>query len=150
MANGIKLSKLRKDIQKYKRELNHQELFDLWRETPAINLGLTFYDRKYISLPKEVWNDILQHIGIGEFNYKSEISDCDDFAFALRGRIPLELKVNGIGVVLDHSGGHAYNAILHHEGIEFIEPQGANPYEWWVKRPGEKGMYDMENGTVEW
>ena len=153
MAHGIRLLALRRDIRKSYAKISHGELVNLWMDTPARTLQLCPLDTEYAAVPREVWNDVLQHCGIGRYSYQSEQRDCDDFAMALRGRVPLELGLNGVGIVMDWSGRHAYNALVYRDGkglcrIGFIEPQADDPSGWWVKQPGRQGLYDMDHGLA--
>ena len=152
MANGIRLKKLRRSVEKSQKQCDGQTVLDAWYGSEAKLLEPWRLDTTYIALPKDVWDDVLQHLGIGDYTYESERRDCDDFAFAMRGRIPLELRVNGVATVLDWSGRHAYNALLYTDGpdfrIGFIEPQGDGPEQWWVSKPGGEGLYDMDRGIA--
>lgn len=152
MANGIRLSRLRRQIKSLHQEAPGSVIASAWNETPGRGLSPWLLDTTYRALPKPLWDSVLQHMGISEFDYKSQRSDCDDFAFAMRGRVPLELRVNGIAAVLDWSGKHAYNALVYTEGggfhVAFIEPQAPDPSSWWISRPGGEGMYDMDNGVA--
>lgn len=129
MANGIRKSTVKRLIRRSQRDLTGQEVGQLWHSDPKRRaLSLRLLDSKqYRAVDEAAWRAILQHNGISKFTYVSELADCDDFAFALRGMVPLEFRVNGIGLVRDWSGGHAYNCILVVQGdevvVRFIEPQ---------------------------
>ena len=136
MANGIRLSTLRRRIEKGKVQVSGNEAA---RAFANLQTGVQpwMLDTHYWALPIATWDDVLRHMGVGEFTYRSEQSDCDDFAMCLRGRVPLELGINGVGVVLDFSGGHAYSAMLVADGADslrarLLEPQAGYPSTWWI------------------
>ena len=153
MANGINLRDLRREIKKESVIFTRPDLLDAWRRTPAEDVRPFALDGKeYVGLPQDVWDMILVHLGIYRYTYVRDRSDCDDFALAVRGRAPLELKANGVGAVIDFSGGHGYNAFLIPDSgranIKFVEPQARDG--WWVEEPGKDGMYDLDFGYVIW
>jgi hypothetical protein len=55
--------------------------------------------------------------------YMSDISDCDNFAFAFKGIA--DLYGNGVGIVIGlHKGKwHCWNIALTERGLEQVEPQ---------------------------
>ena len=106
-------------------------------------------------MPPATWNRILQHLGIHKLSYESDIRDCDDFAKLVWAQTAL-LRVNGVGLVVDYSGGHAYLAVVvptcDGPVILFVEPQRddpdpASPNSWWVRTPGA-GAYNMDFGRA--
>ena len=133
MANGIRLGRLRKQILRERVDVYNGNIVEALKEAcPKGTYHTEFVDRKYTAVSESCWKDILQHTSINKRKYQSEVSDCDDFAYALRGIVPLQLKVNGIGLVLDSGRRHAYNVILiarrrldgsHHITAQFVEPQ---------------------------
>ena len=146
MANGIDKRSLRRLIAKTAKIFSAQEVAEAWQLSMGKRLSAEFVDRQYTAVPYHVWEQILQDSNVSNRKYVSERSDCDDFAYALRGTVPLNLNVNGIGVVLDISGRHAYNAVLSMSGealyIAFVEPQTDQ-----FVTLGD-GMYKAEVGSV--
>ena len=153
MAHGIRLSALRREIARTRVEYPREKLVRVWQSSPARRMQIETLDRDtYVAVPRQIWDRVFQHLGIHKFSYESDIADCDDFAFAARGRAPLELRVNGIAAVLDWSGAHAYCAVLvagRVPAVLFVEIQAPTPGTWWVENPGaDNSMYDMERGRA--
>lgn len=102
---------------------------DVWKAVrkSASKLPISALDQKYWAVPTPVWKMILKETKINEYEYQSERADCDDFSKALAGICALRYGVNGIGVVVDISAGHAYNAILCNDDgklhVKWVEPQ---------------------------
>lgn len=85
---------------------------------------------EYRLVPVSVWRTILAWSDIDRYDYESSLRDCDDFAKGLWAQCPIRLLVNGIGLVLDWSGGHAYNILPTFKSetpgdliLAFVEPQ---------------------------
>ena len=92
---------------------------------------------------KEVFDEVIQFDWTDKLQYFQEKFDCDDFAFVFQAMMKYVWGLNGVGVVIDWSSGHAYNIVLFPGGIYGIfEPQTD---EW--KKIGEKG-YTLENGII--
>ena len=146
MANGISLRQLRSAIRKQSRTFSLEEVVDAWRRSPGRALVPWLLDTEYHAVPHDVWRMILQDSGVDKQRWVAETRDCDDFAFALRGTVPLRLGVNGLGVVIDLSSSHAYSAVLCVSGdsleVGFVEPQRD---EWVV--PGSDD-YKLLEGKV--
>jgi len=127
MANGIPKRTLIREIKRLAREVTIDDLQLAWSKSAAKGLGLMILDRRYLAVPEETWRKVLQYSGVDSVPYREESRDCDDFAFALRGELPLKLGLNGVGIILDSSGKHAYSALLvwGENGLEvdFVEPQ---------------------------
>ena len=119
---------VRRAIKEHSRNVQAQDLIDNWHNSPLKRLQPYFLDRSYRILTLEAWETVLAWSKVDKFKYEAEHRDCDNFAMALAGRIPLEFAVNGIGFVCDFSGGHAYNAVLYYDDnktvdIGIVEPQ---------------------------
>ena len=147
MANGIRKSSLVREIAKEEKVFTPQEIHTYFNQNVSIGMRLLFLDRKYYGLPMSTWRKILQYTGIDTGKYVAERYDCDDFSFAFKGAVARKLAVNGVGLVLDYSGGHAYVAIVvkNTDGscvVQFLEPQSDKLV--FVGR----GAYAMENGEV--
>ena len=127
MANGIRKSTLRRNIERFGATVDADAVLRAWRASIGRALNVTLFDRRYRTVTEPVWRDALQYSGVDEARYRSERRDCDDFAFWLKGQLAGKLALNGIGLVADYGWGHAYNALLVNEGPEtrivFCEPQ---------------------------
>ena len=128
MANGIYLSEVRREVRKTVREVSYQELTDAFRRSELNQMYFECVDTRYRVLPEKTWELFLRWSGVDDLKYESEFHDCDDFAYILKGECHRKLKINGIGLIIDCSGGHAYSALavdrddgrLH---IASVEPQ---------------------------
>ena len=101
-----------------------------------------YTDSKYVALTAEEWNDVLAETNTRQTKYVGEVHDCDDYAKLCAGAVSAVANVNGIAIVLDFAGRHAYNAVLVDDdgtvSIQVVEPQrdsfvphlrlGAKPY----------------------
>lgn len=86
------------------------------------------WDGDYNIISLAAWKMLLAWSWVDKFQYVADRRDCDDYAKYLWGQVPMRLKVNGIGLVCDYSGGHAYNVVVTFEGdgppiLAFVEPQ---------------------------
>ena len=129
MANRIYISQVRKLVASTVVEVTAQQLYQGFRQSEiGRHMGFENIDNRYRILPIETWELFLQWSGVDRIKYESEFNDCDDFAYILKGECHRRLKVNGIGLIIDVSGRHAYNAlgvILPNKQIRVasIEPQ---------------------------
>ena len=126
MANGIRKSTLVRRLRKNAVEVAPQQIQEALQRQFG-QQARTLVDRTYLAAPHWLLRDILQYSGADEYHYRAEASDCDDFAYYLRGELPCKLGFNGVGVVLDYSAGHAYCAIL-------TWRNGACTWRWWSRR----------------
>ena len=121
------LKDLRKFVRKAKRTVSSTDVERVHAKSELRTLQFVPLDTSYVALPADVWDLFLQYSGVDRIQYKSDTMDCDDFAQILAGECKRKLHVNGIGLVVDFSGKHAYNALLAYEGSELslltIEPQ---------------------------
>ena len=115
-------------IKATKALITYDDLEAAFDRSPLSGLTFVGLDEDYVALPRETWEKVLEWSGVNEYKYKTDTRDCDNFAAALHGLIPLRLKVNTVGYVVDWSGGHAYNAVAVMEEagpltIRAVEPQ---------------------------
>jgi len=140
------LKDLRKSVRKAKRTVSHADVVQVHTASGLSNLQFVPLDTSYVALPAEIWELFLEYSGVDRIKYKSDTMDCDDFAQILCGECKRKLHVNGIGLVVDFSGGHAYNALLAYEGSELslltIEPQNDKII---INR---SGMYAAQQGFL--
>ena len=89
------------------------EVMAAWRESPAAALRMcSWFDGTFRALPGEVWLRVLTASHVDRDAYVAEWYDCGDFAMAAKVDIARRWGVNGVVVVIDHSGRHAYTALL--------------------------------------
>lgn len=140
------LKDVRKSVRKTKRTVNYADIVQAHDASGLSTLQLVPLDTSYVALPIETWELFLQYSGVDRIQYKSDTMDCDDFAQILCGECKRKLRVNGIGLVVDFSGGHAYNALLAYQGSELslvtIEPQNDKII------INQSGMYAAEHGFL--
>ncbi len=140
------LKDLRKSVRKTKRTVSYAAVARVHEESELGPLQLVPLDTAYVALPTETWELFLEYSGVDRIRYKSDTMDCDDFAQILAGECKRKLHVNGIGLVVDFSGGHAYNALLAYEGSKLalltIEPQNDKII---INR---NGMYAAQQGFL--
>jgi len=138
---------VRAAVRRTAKIVSHEEVAAAWGKGDLKSLHPHFLDRQYAALPVETWEKILLWSRVDSPRYVSERRDCDDFAMALRGELPLKCQANGIGVVLDWSGGHAYNAILIRRDDDTIEVGAIEPQSDRLIKTGS-GMYPASCGAV--
>ena len=167
MANGISLRRLRRDIITHGSVHSTQELLEAHQRSPVSGLSFTAaLDGEWLALPEEVWNDVLQHLGVHEYTYGGGHKfagsedlpgvriDCDDYMCCAKGRAGLELGCNGLGATIDYSSAHGYLQALCRKAkridLKSLEPQLRVPHIWrahdLIGKPG--GMYAAANGEV--
>lgn len=140
---------VRRLVKRHVREVSAQQVADAYRLSMLRNLQLQLFDSRYLALPAEVWQTVLDYTQIDKKPYKSEHYDCDNFAMALCGQVPTFFDVNGVGLVADFSGGHAYNALIVYEGVSLeivaVEPQSD---QWGVVKQGGRMYAAMTGYTI--
>ena len=101
-------------------------------------------DNKYWTCSKEAFQEIVDYNTLNEKQYILEQYDCDNFAFTFKAQVGLNHNLNNVGLVLDHSGGHAYNVVIFDDGTaELFEPQTDR----WIT-PGESAAYSFTAGII--
>ena len=101
-------------------------------------------DNKYWTCSKEAFQEIIDYNTLNEKQYVSEQYDCDNFAFTFKAQVGLNHNLNNVGLVIDNSGGHAYNVVIFDDGTaELFEPQNDR----WIT-PGESGAYTFQTGII--
>ena len=115
---------LRTMIRRDSKIVYAQEILDcvrgLQRERGG-KMQVTTLDTKYRVPSWRCWKNIIDKSFADTKEYSTDMRDCDDYAFFLRGETALRWQVNSIGFVLDVSGKHAYNVIV---GIDHDDDYG--------------------------
>lgn len=147
MAKRLYRRDVRRIVKRHVRDVSRAEVVKAYRNSRLKNLHGEFLDRRYRALPMRVWELILEYSQVDKKQYRSEHYDCENFAMALCGQVPMWFDVNGVGFVVDYSGKHAYNAILVSESGEHLEVIGVEPQNdrWGVAKTGAQ-MYSAQNG----
>lgn len=140
------LKDVRRAVRQTKKMFSAQDALQVFRHSDIGHLWWNPLDGRYVALPIETWEMFLKYSGVDRLHYKSETLDCDDFAVILAGECKRKTQVNGIGIVVDFSGGHAYNMLLAYKGSKLfiitIEPQDD------VLVLKHEGMYAGKQGFI--
>ena len=115
----------------------------------ATKKGLTYgmeifaLDNKYQVTTQKDMKKIIDCDWTDNKKYVAEKYDCDNFAFSFKAMVDRRFGVNNVGLVIDYSGGHAYNIIVFNDGsVRLFEPQTDR----WA-RVGT-GQYKFEEGKI--
>ena len=103
------------------------------------------FDRKYYVISKKEFTKLALINPVNLIPYKKEKFDCDNFARLFAETMALFTGINSVGVIIDHTGSHAYNVVIFKDGtLGFWEPQSDK----WVEI-GEKGSkYELGAGIL--
>ena len=113
-------------------------------EEYEINVKRILLDTKYYLCGRKELEDILSSGLIETIKYKSNIFDCDNFALLFSALVNLEIGINSVGIVIDYTGGHAYNLVILSDGkVVFIEPQNNQ-----IVELKEEGLYQLKHGVI--
>ena len=115
----------------------------------ATKKGLTYgmeifaLDNKYQVTTQKDMKKIIDWDWTDNKKYVAEKYDCDNFAFSFKAMVDKRFGLNGVGLVIDYSGGHAYNIVVFQDGsVKIFEPQSDR----WPK--AGRGQYKFQNGSV--
>jgi hypothetical protein len=108
------------------------------------NWQLIRLDNRYWVCSKSEFQRIVNTNTINEKQYVLDQFDCDNFAFTFKSQVAANYNLNNVGMVIDNSGGHAYNIVVFTNGTaELFEPQTDR----WIT-PGESEMYSFKKGII--
>ena len=100
-------------------------------------------DNKYLVTNQADMKKIIDWDWTDNRKYVAEKYDCDNFAFSFKAMVDRKFGVNNVGLVIDYSGGHAYNIIVFNDGTgKLFEPQSDK----WPRRG--TSMYKFEEGKI--
>lgn len=147
MPNGIRKSRVVRLVRRTEIRVEADDLMRAWGRSRGRALDLVPLDRAYFAVPWETWNLILAYTAVDAGEYQTDRYDCDDFAVALKAAVSRKLALNGVGLVIDWSGRHAYAALIVADSdgavrIVFAEPQTDRV----VYR--SEGMYAAKSGMA--
>ena len=136
-----------RSVRDTKKEFTNAEVQAALGASHLSKLGGLPLDEKYWAVSIETWHLILAYNGTDKKRYVKDFFDCDNFAILFAGSVADKFAINGAGIVIDYSGGHAYSALLvvtEAGTLAFatIEPQND---EFVIKT---EGMYDAEFGFI--
>ncbi|MAH44979.1 hypothetical protein CMI37_04070 [Candidatus Pacearchaeota archaeon] len=101
-------------------------------------------DNKYWFCSKDHFQKIVDYNTLNEKKYALDQFDCDNFAFAFKSQVAMNHNLNNVGMVIDNSGGHAYNVVIFNDmSASLFEPQT----DQWIT-PGQSKMYSFKNGII--
>ena len=101
-------------------------------------------DSKYWACSKKEFEDWIEWDWTNKKRYIAEEYDCDNFAFSFKARCDRKIGINSVALVIDYSGGHAYNLVVFSDvAPELFEPQNDS----WRKK-GESTMYTLTSGYI--
>ena len=138
---------VRRLVKESEREFTNREVVDALNASPLKTLQDIPVDSKYWAVSKEAWEGMMAYIGVDQEKYEVDRFDCDNFAVVFAASVADRFRINGAGIVVDFSGGHAYNAILitgTHGGLSIgiIEPQNRR----YILKT--EGMYQARHGFI--
>ena len=105
---------------------------NIWLHNELHKAGFLAQGMKKLNLDSKRWvcsqQDFVKWIIWDWTNCKRYIAeeyDCDNFAFSFKARCDRKIGVNTVALVIDYSGGHAYNLVIFTDApAELYEPQG--------------------------
>ena len=136
-----------RSVRDTKKEFSNAEVKAALGASHLSKLGGLPLDETYWGVSLETWHLILAYNGTDKKRYVKDTFDCDNFAILFAGSVADKFSINGAGIVIDYSGGHAYSALLvvtEDGNLAFatIEPQNDA---FIIKT---EGMYDAEFGFI--
>ena len=100
-------------------------------------------DSKYFVCDEKSMKAIIDWDWTDNKKYVADKYDCDNFAFSFKSMVDKRFGLNNVGLVIDYSGGHAYNIIVFSDGTSKIfEPQSDS----WPTMG--RGMYAFNRANV--
>lgn len=149
MANGIRLSALRKEITKYQKAYSQSDLSRESGEHPlngdpggnslggepfGLNLDLSV-DTQYRAVPLETWKKIIQHYSFFKKPPIADVRDSGEYAKALAGRVAWEFGLNGAAYVTDYgpcvsAQGNSYEYDRNHKNARCYNLLLVRSLEW--------------------
>jgi len=102
-------------------------------------------DSKYWTCTRLDFDAIIKWDWTDNKKYVAEKYDCDNFAFSFKARMDRKFHLNNVGLVVDYSGGHAYNCVVFSDGTaELFEPQS----DLFTTSQLGTGYYKCESGFI--
>ena len=115
---------VKRAVKESRRTIDATELVTMFRNSPLKGLQIVPLDSRYVIVDTHTAGMMLAYNGVDQERYKSDNFDCDNFAMAVAGALPMRWDVNCCGLVVDFSAKHAYNCIATTDnGMIVVEPQ---------------------------
>jgi len=95
-------------------KISKESIQQAWRESPLMRMRImTMNDREYYCYKLADWKKIFKESEPlnKKFPYVAERRDCDKFMAYFKGITSMKYLISGVGMVIDYSGGHAYNLL---------------------------------------
>ena len=116
-----------RSVRDTKQQFTHQQVKAAFDKSKLLQLQDVLLDETYWGVSIETWQLILAYTGVDRKQYVKDSFDCDNFAIHLTDVSADKFEINGVGIVVDGSGGHAYCSLLVVEdgklSIAIVEPQ---------------------------
>ena len=126
------LSFVRKSIEKWKSKYD-----------PNDQMKILSLDSKYFLCDDKDIKEIVKWDWTDSKKYVSNKYDCDNFAFSFKAMVDRKFGLNNVGLVIDYSGGHAYNIVVLANGRgKIFEPQT----DGWPR--AGTGQYKFQAGSI--
>lgn len=128
-------------------ELRNGDINMALHKAQIVNAGMSrkMLDSKYWSCSRLDFEAIIRWDWTDKKKYVAEKYDCDNFAFSFKARMDRKFHLNNVGLVIDYSGGHAYNCVVFADGTaELFEPQSDR---FVTSRLGT-GQYKCSDGLI--
>ena len=134
-------------VRDTKQQFTNLQVLDALKTSSLPNLQRVPLDNTYWGVSIETWELILAYTGTDRKKYVKDSFDCDNFAVHLTDVSADKFDINGVGIVVDGSGGHAYCSLLvagenGKLSIATVEPQN----DTFILKP--EGMYKAEFGFI--
>ena len=105
-------------------------------------------DTKYWACSKREFQDWIEWDWTNGKKYITEEYDCDNFAFSFKARCDRKIGINTVAMVIDYSGGHAYNLVVFTDApAELYEPQ-SDRFVSLDDGMSDTEVYKMERGYI--
>ena len=108
-------------------QITKNDVYNALKDAGFLTSGMKrlHLDSKYWACSKKEFQDWIRWDWTNKKKYISEQYDCDNFAFSFKARCDRKIGVNTVALVIDYSGGHAYNLVVFTDApAELYEPQG--------------------------
>ena len=133
-----------------KEEHNTSWIYNQLHEAGFLSHGMKrlHLDSKYWVCSKKEFGDWIEWDWTNKKRYVAEEYDCDNFAFSFKARCDRRIGINAVALVIDYSGGHAYNLVCFTDSpAELYEPQSDR----WVQQGtgiSKTELYKLTNGYI--
>lgn len=135
-----------RSVRDTKQQFSHHQVKAALDGSMVLHLQDVLLDETYWAVSLETWQLILAYTGVDRKQYVKDSFDCDNFAVHLTDVSADRFEINGVGIVVDGSGGHAYCSLLVVDdgklSVAVVEPQN----DQFILKP--EGMYAARRGFI--